>query len=239
MRVSAISLSIILTTASAAAFNIPTPRSTSIFRTTSNLSTNKSTSLFPQPRISKTLTSATTLSPSDGESSDEKRGIFTFKTKYGYLNPFAIWYGFVAILLGLPWFVALTCCQLMYKVSKKLDTFKRVPTFFSQIWGTWLLRLTGSCPKIEGKDILKKFYKENRAAMFVANHNSWMDIPFVGSTIGWRNYKLISKAELGKVPILGKSIAVGGHVMVDRTNRRSQIMTLKSGMQWLKVSARV
>lgn len=72
--------------------------------------------------------------------------------------------------------------------------------------------------------------------MFVANHNSWMDIPFVGYTIGWRNYKLISKKELGKVPILGKAIKEGGNVMVDRSNRRSQLKTLKDGMQWLKVS---
>ena len=72
--------------------------------------------------------------------------------------------------------------------------------------------------------------------MFVANHNSWMDIPFVGIAVGWRNYKLISKAELGRVPILGKAISIGGHVMVDRSSRKSQIMTLKSGMQWLKVS---
>jgi 1-acyl-sn-glycerol-3-phosphate acyltransferase len=52
--------------------------------------------------------------------------------------------------------------------------------------------------------------------MFVANHNSWLDIPFLGATIGWRNYKIISKKELGRVPILGKAIRVGGNVMVDR-----------------------
>eukprot|EP00559_Dactyliosolen_fragilissimus_P003376 CAMPEP_0184856390 /NCGR_PEP_ID=MMETSP0580-20130426/1574_1 /TAXON_ID=1118495 /ORGANISM="Dactyliosolen fragilissimus" /LENGTH=175 /DNA_ID=CAMNT_0027351395 /DNA_START=516 /DNA_END=1043 /DNA_ORIENTATION=- len=70
--------------------------------------------------------------------------------------------------------------------------------------------------------------------MFVANHNSWMDIPFLGGTIGWRNYKIVAKKELEKVPALGKSISCGGHVMVDRANRRSQLMTLKAGMQWLK-----
>ena len=75
----------------------------------------------------------------------------------------------------------------------------------------------------------------NRAAMFVANHNAWMDIPFVGVTMGLRNYKMISKVELGKVPILGRSIKVGGHVMVDRSSRKSQILTFKSGIQWLKV----
>lgn len=70
--------------------------------------------------------------------------------------------------------------------------------------------------------------------MFVSNHNSWMDIPFLGTTIGWKNYKLISKAELGRVPILGKAIKVGGNIMVDRTDTRSQIKTLKNGIQYLK-----
>lgn len=70
--------------------------------------------------------------------------------------------------------------------------------------------------------------------MFVANHNSWMDIPFIGAAIGWRNYKMISKAELGRVPILGKAIEVAGNVMVDRLNPRSQVKTLKAGIQYLK-----
>lgn len=95
--------------------------------------------------------------------------------------------------------------------------------------------LTRCTPKIENKEILDEFCKQNQAAMIVANHGSWLDIPFVGKTVGWRNYKLISKAELGKVPILGRAIRVGGHIMVDRTNRKSQIVTLKTGMRLLKV----
>jgi 1-acyl-sn-glycerol-3-phosphate acyltransferase len=72
--------------------------------------------------------------------------------------------------------------------------------------------------------------------MFVGNHNSWQDIPFMCMTIGWRiNHKIIAKAELTKVPILGKAIVQGGHVTVDRENRRGQIATLKTGMNWLKV----
>lgn len=70
--------------------------------------------------------------------------------------------------------------------------------------------------------------------MFVANHNSWMDIPFLGTSIGWRNYKMIAKRELAKVPILARAIKVSGNVMVDRTDRKSQLRTLKSGMQYLK-----
>jgi 1-acyl-sn-glycerol-3-phosphate acyltransferase len=70
--------------------------------------------------------------------------------------------------------------------------------------------------------------------MFVANHNSWMDIPFLGAMVGWRNYKLVSKKELAKVPILGKAIKVGGNLMLDRSDKRDQIRTLKAGIQILK-----
>ena len=73
--------------------------------------------------------------------------------------------------------------------------------------------------------------------MFVANHCSWMDIPFLGATMGWRNYKIIAKKELGIVPILGAAIRVGGHIMVARDDRRSQIKTLKQGINCLKVRA--
>lgn len=101
------------------------------------------------------------------------------------------------------------------------------------------MRLTRSYPEIENVDILEKFYAQGRPAMFVANHCSWMDIPFLGATVGWRNYKLVSKKELGIVPILGTSINVGGHIMVDRTDRKSQIRTLKQGINYLKVCQRL
>jgi 1-acyl-sn-glycerol-3-phosphate acyltransferase len=76
--------------------------------------------------------------------------------------------------------------------------------------------------------------KKKTPVMFVANHTSWMDIPFVALAIGWRNYKIIAKQELLKVPLLSRSLRAGGHVILDRTNRRSQLNTYKQGVQWLK-----
>ena len=40
--------------------------------------------------------------------------------------------------------------------------------------------------------------------------------------------------QLTKVPILGQSILLGGHVCVDRSSRRSQIKTLRDGAGWLR-----
>lgn len=70
--------------------------------------------------------------------------------------------------------------------------------------------------------------------MYVANHCSWDDIPFVGCTIGWRNYKIVAKKELEKVPILGKAIRVGANIEIDRTDRRSQLATLKKGIKYMQ-----
>jgi hypothetical protein len=47
----------------------------------------------------------------------EEGGPFAFNTKYGALNPFAIYYGLTSILLGLPWLAALTFCQLLYTIT--------------------------------------------------------------------------------------------------------------------------
>lgn len=99
------------------------------------------------------------------------------------------------------------------------------------------MRLTRCYPVIKNREIVSEFFEngKDQKAMFVANHCSWMDIPFLGATMGWRNYKIIAKKELGIVPILGAAIRVGGHIMVARDDRRSQIKTLKQGINYLKV----
>jgi hypothetical protein len=147
------------------AFTTP---STSTSSSTTPATKSPSSSLFPSPRSKNTLSSpsylaAATLSTTvtDDHDGDGKIGMFSFKTKYGYLNPFAIYYGVTSIILGIPWFVALNICQLIYKVTgDRFDKFRRLPIFFSHVWGVVLLRLTRSYPKIENKEVLDQFFKE-------------------------------------------------------------------------------
>ena len=77
-------------------------------------------------------------------------------------------------------------------------------------------------------------FRKLKPAMFVANHCSWMDIPYVCRVLGFQNSKMIAKAELLKVPILGRALAVAGHILLDRTDRRSQMRAYKEGVEWLK-----
>jgi 1-acyl-sn-glycerol-3-phosphate acyltransferase len=52
---------------------------------------------------------------------------------------------------------------------------------------------------LEGAPKPVKYFERpssNTAPMYVANHASWMDIPYMGAAIGWRNYKIVAKAEV-------------------------------------------
>ncbi|EJK75788.1 hypothetical protein THAOC_02478, partial [Thalassiosira oceanica] len=98
----------------------------------------------------------------------------------------------------------------------------------------WLALLTMSSVfyKITGNRFDKR-RRFGRKGMFVSNHNSWMDIPFIGYAMGWVNYKFVAKKELEKVPILGFSLSVAKHMMIDRADRKSQLLTLRQGMKYM------
>jgi len=167
-------------------------------------------------------------------------GFLTFNTPIGALNPFAIYYFFISVGLGIPWVCVVKLWQFVNLISRgRIDPMRRIPIFFGHCWGMALMRLTRCYPVIKNREIIDEYFEKNKGeeaknAMFVANHCSWMDIPFLGAVMGWRNYKIIAKKELEKVPILGSALKAGGHIMVDRTNRRSQIRTLKQGINYLK-----
>ncbi len=45
-------------------------------------------------------------------------GMFSIHTKHTvFLNPFGLWYGAVAVTLGIPWYIAMTICQIFYKLT--------------------------------------------------------------------------------------------------------------------------
>lgn len=96
---------------------------------------SKSNSVLPKASFSHqpfaTSVQATSSASSDvpgtgktsvrrGKSMEELRregGFLTVNTPIGALNPFGLYYGFVSLFLGIPWFIALKICQFVYWVS--------------------------------------------------------------------------------------------------------------------------
>jgi hypothetical protein len=121
---------------------------------TASLSSSGSSITIPQSETALTKEQRKKLIRKEG-------GLFAFDTKYGALNPFAIYYGLTAIALGIPWYFALSLYQaFQWLTRERFDKNRRIPIFLSHLWGVTLLRLTRCYPKMENREILKKFYKE-------------------------------------------------------------------------------
>ena len=207
--------------------------------TTKNTIPPKEFSPFRPPSIA--LRSATTAAiPVEEDFSSFRPGPeITFGSSGLKLNLFGFVYGFVAISTGLLWYAGLTLCQIQRKLFPNIDKNRRGPIFVGHLWGYILLSTMRCFPIVEGKENLDELYEPGTkrfksSVMFVANHTSWMDIPYVAMAIGWLNYKMVAKAELLKVPILSKSLRECQHILIDRSSRRSQIKTYKDGLEWLK-----
>ena len=163
---------------SSEAFHTRRPQGVSLPNNARNVLISK-----PKPSIRRFSVPNVSISSSNGSSSAQinkkqirqqliksEGGPLAFNTKYGALNPFAIYYGITSIVLGLVWFVALSFMQLVYKITgDRFDRKRRIPVFLGHCWGTALLALTGSFPKIEKWKIIKEFNKRYEMSLY----SSW------------------------------------------------------------------
>lgn len=77
----------------------------------------------------------------------------------------------------------------------------------------------------------------NQPAVYVANHQSFLDV-FTLLHLH-RDFKFISKTSNFFIPIVGWSMFLTGHVMINRIDRRSQLECLKQCGELLKQGASV
>lgn len=76
------------------------------------------------------------------------------------------------------------------------------------------------------KVIGKEHVAPNRSYVFVANHQSMLD---VFAVYGWlpNNFKWLMKKEIRRVPFVGTACAVAGHIFVDRSNPRAALQSME------------
>ena len=56
--------------------------------------------------------------------------------------------------------------------------------------------------------------------LFMANHQSHMDIPILFATLSRYNFRFLAKESLFSIPVFGPAMHRVGHVAIDRANRR-------------------
>ena len=121
--------------------------------------------------------------------------------------------------LAIPLF--LTMC-VIFPFCYFLDRTRRYALSF--VNDVWAICSTSPFVKItvEGRENLPK---QDEPAVYVANHASFMDIFSLFHLK--RPFKFISKTSNFIIPIIGWSMFLTGHVPLKRTDRRSQMETLK------------
>ena len=178
---------------------------------------NKATRLLPHVAASSlsTMSALGAVYPSPDEIDPADAKIQNFRPgpeiSIGSLkmNLFGLFFGIVGVSLGVLWWLGLAFCQLFQFITReKFDPQWRLPVEVSNLWGVLTLGLTNCYPVVTGKENLKAIYKSKTPVMFVANHSSWMDIYFTAMALRGRNFKMIAKKDLLKVPFLGKSFSM-------------------------------
>jgi len=96
--------------------------------------------------------------------------------------------------------------------------------------GVWLaLKLAGIRVVVNGREHLTP----GRAVVFCANHQSNVDPPVLFEVLH-RRLHVLYKAELSKLPLLGRVFVLGGFVPVERANREAAVASIAAGAQKIR-----
>jgi len=106
----------------------------------------------------------------------------------------------------------------------------RLNDYVVQLWARLSMAVFGSSVTVEGAELLPP---AGEPVMYCPNHCSFLDI-FALSGYLPRRFKYISKVEILRIPLIGWAMALAKHIAIRRTDRASQIKTLKDAIETLK-----
>ena len=138
----------------------------------------------------------------------------------------------ISMIFAVPLFVITVMFSLLAGLFKKMGLVN-----FGDKWQRFWLRITIWCIFVcfNGKLIVKgkeNLPKEGEKCVFIANHQSMMDIPAVYGAGVWGG--VIGKVELRKVPVLNWVMMQLGCVFIDRKNMRESMKAIIKGTEYVK-----
>jgi len=179
--------------------------------------------------------------PSHVLSMEELHPIFKFRSKSSgkdkVLNATGL-HHLVVILLTMPiWMAGMKITHWLGDTIEGFDNNRAKFDYTGKIWCRTYLSLTNSYPILEGDVNRLKVGPHGEmsegACLFVANHASFLDIAVLCTVLD-PVFKFIAKDSLKKFPGVGMQLVGGEHVLIDRTDKRSQLRTFKQAINYLK-----
>ena len=121
---------------------------------------------------------------------------------------------------GIP--LTLAACAVLRRKDLGLTLARRV-------WAPVLLRFGPVRLQVEGREYLDA----SQPYFFVANHQSWVDIPALFAALPMP-LLFLAKRELARIPFLGSYMEAMGMVYVDRAARKESTRTVDQAAQRLR-----
>ena len=152
---------------------------------------------------------------------------------YLYSVPLTIiWflYFWLFLLISVP---ALLVCKRRVKKGDWTGA-DRITRRWVPIWANSLLGLAGVRKTVTGLENIPK----GRPCVFVANHESYYDIPVMLTSLG-EPHALMAKAEIKKIPLVSGWMRNLGCIFVDRSDARSAMNSLKQAEQLIRLGRSV
>ncbi len=100
---------------------------------------------------------------------------------------------------------------------------------FQRLWANWLLQTNGVSLSVQGLENLEK----SHSYILISNHASLLDIPGIISAFPFP-VRFIAKKSLAWIPILGWSLPLSGHILIDRESAPSALKSLQKAASLLQ-----
>ena len=105
---------------------------------------------------------------------------------------------------------------LVYLITYPFDRYQRFPNRLLKGLGLLMIGINPGW-KVEFRGLER--YERGSPAIFVANHQSFMDMPVI-YLLPWK-MKWVAKKSLFRIPVLGWMIYMTGHLAIDRHSMKS------------------
>ena len=118
---------------------------------------------------------------------------------------------------------------IIYMTLSPFDLRGSIYNFFVRLWSRVILIISGVKVKVTGLENVDK----NQSYIIAANHQSHFDIPVLISFLPL-SVRMIAKKELFRIPILGWSMYIAGHVSIDRESGKRALVSIKKASERIK-----
>ena len=130
----------------------------------------------------------------------------------------------------LTWTVISTAFfSVMAIIASLLDKKGELPHLVARVWGRTIL--FGARIKVTVKNPAN--LDPNRSYIYMSNHQSNFDIPVLLAYLPVQ-FRWLAKVELFRIPIFGFAMQRAGYISIDRSNRKSAILSLKRAAEIIR-----